>query len=57
MNRYEPRKSIALDGKAWWCVYDTINKQYSTLLCHGKYKTRKSCQYAIESFQHWYTIK
>ena len=48
MSRYEPRKRTALDGKMWWCVYDTYNKQWSTLLCHGKYKTKKECQYAID---------
>ena len=50
MNRYEPRKRTALDGKTWWCVYDTYNKQWSTLICHVKYKTKKRCQYAIDKY-------
>lgn len=46
--KYEPRKRTALDGKSWWCVFDTENLKWSTLTCHGKYKTKKDCAYAIK---------
>lgn len=44
---YEPRKRTALDGKVWWCVFNTDTNKWSTLLCHGKYRTKKECQYTI----------
>lgn len=47
---FEPRKRTALDGKTWWCVYNTKNYEWSTLVCFGKYKTKKDCQYAINEF-------
>ena len=47
MNRFEARKRTALDGKVWWCVYDNNKNKWSTYLCHGKYKTKKECEYAI----------
>ena len=46
----EARKRAALDGKIWWCVFDTENMKWSTLVCFGKYKTKKACQYAIDRF-------
>lgn len=46
--RFIPQKRIALDGRQWWCVYDTQRHGWSTYLCHGKYRTRKACQYAID---------
>lgn len=48
---FKPAKRIALDGKVWWMVWDTDQSKYSTLLCFGKYKTKKDCQFAID----WYT--
>ncbi len=48
-NRFEPRKRTALDGKVWWCVYDTKENRWSTYLYHGKYRTKKDCIYAILS--------
>ena len=47
-NRFEPRKRTALDGKVWWCVYDTKENRWSTYLYHVKYRTKKDCIYAIE---------
>ena len=44
----EPRKRTAIDGKVWWCVFDTDKNNWSTLTRFGKYKTRKSCQYDID---------
>lgn len=46
--RFIPEKRTAIDGKQWWCVYDTQRHCWSTYLCHGKYKTRKACQLAID---------
>lgn len=46
--RFIPEKRTAIDGKQWWCVYDTQRHCWSTYLCHGKYKTRKACQAAID---------
>lgn len=48
---YEPRKRTALDGRVWWCVYDTTAQRYSTLLHFGKYRTRRACQAAIDAHQ------
>jgi hypothetical protein len=43
-----PRRRIALDGKSWWCVYNVDKKEWSTLTCFTKYKTKFDCQYAID---------
>lgn len=40
----EPRKRTAIDGKTWWCVFDTE-------LCFGKYETKKECKCAISQKQ------
>lgn len=45
----EPRKRTALDGKTWWCVYNAVINEWSTLTCFGKYKTKKDCRYAINA--------
>ena len=47
MKRYEARKRTAIDGRAWWCAYDTLENKYSSLLCFAKYRTKKECQTAI----------
>ena len=47
MKRYEPRKKTAIDGRSWWCVYDTLKNEYSNLLYFAKYRTKKDCQIAI----------
>lgn len=47
---FEARKRTALDGKTWWCVFDTDKMEYSTLICFGNYKRKKDCQYAIDKF-------
>lgn len=46
----EARKRTALDGKTWWCVFNTDYGRWSTLTCFGKYKTKKACQYAIDDY-------
>lgn len=45
-----PAKRTALDGKVWWCVHDTVKNEWSTLLCFGKYKLKRECQYAIDKY-------
>ena len=52
----EARKRTALDGKTWWCVFDTETMKWSTLTCFGKYKSKIACLFAI-SLYHQYTIK
>ena len=47
----EPRKRTALDGKTWWCVFDTDNMKWSTINMFGKYKTKKSCQDDIDLYE------
>lgn len=49
--KLESRKRTAIDGKMWWCVYDRELSKYSTLLCFGKYRTKKQCDTAILYFQ------
>ena len=46
-SQFEPRQRTAVDGKVWWVVYDKSSQQYSTLLCFGRYKTKKACENAI----------
>ena len=46
----EPRKRISLDGKTWWCVFDTSTMKWSPLTCFGKYKLKKDCQLAIDVY-------
>ena len=50
MKRFEPRKRTALDGRVWWCVFDNERNAWSTFLCHGRYKTRKAAEYAIDRY-------
>lgn len=45
--RFVPKKRAAIDGKVWWCVYDTVEGCYSKLSCHGVYKTKRSCEIGI----------
>ena len=43
----EARKRTAVDGRTWWCVFDTSTMKWSTSLRFGKYKTKRECQFAI----------
>ena len=56
MQRFTPKKRIALDGRLWWCIWDNARNGWSTLLCHSKYKTRKDAQFSIEYYalKGWY---
>lgn len=47
MERFEPRKRTAIDGRVWWCVYDNAQNKWSTYLCFGKYKTKREAITAI----------
>ena len=46
---FAPAKRTAIDGRSWWVVMDKKTRKYSTLLCFGKYRTRKECTAAILS--------
>ncbi len=46
---FAPAKRAAVDGRTWWVVMDMSTHKYSSLLCFGKYRTRKDCQAAILS--------
>lgn len=50
MQKFVPVKRTAIDEKIWWCVYDIDTHKFSTLLCFGKYRTKKDCQYAIDTY-------
>lgn len=43
----EPKKRTALDGKTWWCAFDTDTMKY---VYYGRYKTKKECQFAIDYY-------
>lgn len=48
-NRFIPKQRTALDGKIWWCVWDNAYNKWATYIkFKGKYKTKKSCQNAID---------
>lgn len=49
MSRFIPVKRTAIDRKTWWVVYDLVENKYSSLLCFGRYHTRKACQWAIDN--------
>lgn len=46
----EARKRIAIDGKVWWCVFDTYTMTWSTATVFTRYKRKKDCQYAIDKW-------
>ena len=46
----EARKRTALDGKTWWCVFDTDTMKWSTITFFGRYKRKKDCQYDIDLY-------
>ena len=50
-------KRTALDGKVWWCVWDTAENKWSTIILFGKYKLKRDCQYAIEKYNKLTTQK
>ena len=48
MNRFEPREKKMTNGKVCWCVYDTLERRFSTLPCFSTYKTKYECQCDID---------
>jgi hypothetical protein len=52
----EPRKRTSLDGKTWWCVFDTTENKWCTYTCFCNYQTKKACQAAID-FYNWTIMK
>ena len=51
MERFEPRKRTAIDGKTWWSVFDVYTMKYSAMTCFGRYKTKKAAQRAIDYWE------
>ena len=47
----ETRKRTTIDGKTWWCVFDAENMRWSTIVLFGRYKTKRDCQVAIDSYK------
>lgn len=45
---FEPRKRTALDGKIWWCAFDTDKTKYD--MSFGKHKLKRDCQNAIDKW-------
>ena len=50
MSYLEPRKRIALDGRVWYCIYNTKTHKWSVNPWHGKYSRKKDAQYAIDRY-------
>ena len=46
----EARKRTAIDGKVWWCVFDTDKMTWSKLIVFKKYKLKRDCQLAIDYY-------
>lgn len=51
---FVPMKRTALDGKVWWCVFDTDKGDWSTIIVFGKYKLKRDCQFAIDRYYRLY---
>ena len=51
MERFIPRKRVAIDGRVWWCVWDCVQKCWSSYTCFGKYKTKNECQISIDVYK------
>ena len=49
----EARKRTAIDGKVWWCVFDTNKMAWSTLIVFDKYKLKRECQFAINCYNNF----
>ena len=56
MKQFEARQRTAVDGIVWWCVFDVLRRKWSTLTCHGQYKTKREAEYAIRVYgmRGWY---
>ena len=51
MNQFESRKRTALDGRTWWCIWDNEKRDWSSLTCFGKYKTKYGAEIAIKYYE------
>ena len=49
-DKLEPVKRTSIDGKTWWCVYNTTKQEFSTNTYFGRYKTKSACKFAINFF-------
>jgi len=47
--RFQPKRPDLMDGATWWYPYDTERRCFSTFLTHSKHRTRKECQYNIDT--------
>ena len=47
--RFIPKKRRALDGRVWWCVWDSKRGCWSTFTTHGRSETKSLCQSRIDS--------
>ena len=47
----EPRKRTTIDGITCWCVFDAEYMRCSTIVLFGRYKTKRDCQVAIDSYK------
>ena len=57
MAMLEARKRTALDGKTWWCAFDTETMKWCTYTFFGKYISQKACQNAIDLYIKKYSLK
>lgn len=48
MDRFIAKKREALDGKIWWCIYDTKYGRFSPYTCHGMYTRKKDATFSIK---------
>lgn len=46
--RFAAKKRTAIDGKTWWCIWDSERRTWSTYTCHGQYRTKKAALIGIE---------
>ena len=49
--RFIPKKRTFIDGRTWWCVWDTVRQKWSDwLYFSGRYRTKKSCMADIAKY-------
>lgn len=47
-SRFEARKRRAIDGRYWWCIWDTARGDWSTgYRLYGKYRTKHQAEVTI----------
>lgn len=51
MDRFIPLQRTTIDGKTWWCIYDTKRHEWSRYICHFyMFKTKKRAQANIDYY-------